>query len=168
MSVITILDTPGGEGDPGDVLFATALEVAARMGRTFTEAETDQANMLLAMVSQMVAAELGKDATWPSTLTVVPPILRLVAIESVTRVLTNPSGARSESEQLGAYSHTTSYASDGPPAFSLTAWEISLINQAVFGTGNGSAIVPSIMDRLEDDGYYSSLDITWDGTTSPS
>lgn len=149
MSIIEEVDAPGGE-DP-DAVFATAAEVAARLGRELTEAETAHVEMLLSLAASAIAAACDKDDAWAASLAEdVPNALRITSIEMVVRVLQNPGGVRSRSKTLGQFSTAESFA-DKSAELALTDAEERRVRRAVFGTGSGSAKAQTLIDELVED-----------------
>lgn len=127
------------------VTFATVGQVEARLGRDLTAAETTQVPYLLQTATDLIAEACGKPDTWPGTLTTIPPALRTVCVECVVRVLHNPTGARSQQEQLGAYLHSETYGADVPAGMALTVTEEQRVRRAVHA-GVASVRVPSLVD----------------------
>jgi hypothetical protein len=129
--------------------FATAEDVATRLGRSLTPTEAATAEMLLAGATAVIADAAGKSDQWADSLEPVPQILSQLAVELVNRVLSNPTGAASVSEQLGAYGQTTSWRSiaDGS-GLTLTPTEASLVRRAVYGQASASAPLQSVLDDL--------------------
>lgn len=128
--------------------FASAAEVAARLGRTFTDAEGDQVDMLLQLASLTVAGACDKDAGWVATLETVPPIVRVITIECVVRAFVNPDGARTRQEQLGQYGQTVTYAAAAPAGVSLSAAEERAVRSAVFGGSTGSTRLSGVLEDI--------------------
>lgn len=128
----------------GGVAFATAEDVQTRLLRDLTDAELAAANLLLDGVAQEIAAAVGRDLDDITD----PGPLRFISIEAVCRVLSNPQGARSTSEELGAYSYSISFSDDGSGL--LTTAEERQAREAVFGVVSASARVESIADDVLD------------------
>lgn len=128
--------------------FATIDELAIRLGKTgagdLTAAQAAQGAMLLELVTGMIVSVVGHDDTWATALDPVPVILRAVCLEAAARVMTNPSGARSQSETLGAYQHAESFTDNGHGLL-LTDVEIALCRGAL-GSASGSVQIPSMYD----------------------
>lgn len=139
------------------ITFCTVADIATRLGRTLTALETEVAQMLCELATGEIAAAVDEDAGWPSTLTAIHPTLRTVAQDAVLRTMrqttTNPSGASSVSETLGAYSYTERYENGGGDdgstglALALTPSEARRVRRAVFGTSTASVAVASIFDE---------------------
>lgn len=128
--------------------FASAAEVAARLGRTFTDAENDQVDMLLQLASLAVAGACDKDDAWVATVAPVPPIVRVITIECVVRAFVNPDGARTRQEQLGQYGTTVTYAAAAPSGISLSPVEERAVRSAVFNGSTGSARLSGVLEDI--------------------
>lgn len=131
--------------------FATPEQVAARMGRTeFTGTDLAQVNLLLDFATETVTAAVDKTDTWAAeieALETIPVVLRNTCIELVVRVMQNPGGVRSRSEQLGAHSFSESFT-DGASSLELTSAEEARVRRIVWGAGSGSARVGGIIDDV--------------------
>lgn len=133
----------GTYGTAVDATFATIDDLAHRLGLTsaadFTAAQSAQGLMFLVLASGLIIQAADKDAAWANALTTIPVLLRAVCLEVCARVMSNPTGARSESETLGAYQHASSYA-DGSHGMWLTDREVLLVRRVVFGTLSATTI----------------------------
>lgn len=89
--------------------FATADDIAARLGRDLAAGETEPVDLLLEGATAMIAEAAGQDDDWSDALTPVPRVLKFVCIEAVCRAMANPQGIASLQEQLGAYSSTVHF-----------------------------------------------------------
>lgn len=129
--------------------FATAEDVATRLGRDLTSEEGAQADFLLETATGVIAGACGKDDAWAAALSPVPTIVKGMCVELVVRVMSNPASVRSQSEQLGQYQHSESYR-DGAQGggMLLASWEELAIRQAVFGRTTASVCVKSIANDL--------------------
>jgi hypothetical protein len=131
------------------VAFATVQDVGARLRRTLTADEEEQAEQLLEMATIVIADAVGKTQAWADELDtdVVPRVLWVLCLELVSRSMDNPSGFRSLQETLGQYSRSISYldSAKGGGMF-LTEREILMARRAVNGGLSGSARVGSIVD----------------------
>lgn len=128
------------------VTFATLAELALRLGHAspddMTAAQRAQGQMLLELVTGLIVDAVDKTDTWASTLYPIHRALRAVCLEATARVMQNPSGMSSESETLGAYSHTMRYESTGnaqASGLALTDEEVRMCRRAVWGTVSGSS-----------------------------
>lgn len=129
--------------------FATTEELAARAGRTFTDAEVLQAEGLLAAATAVISDAAGKTEAWAATLSPVPNMLRFLCIELANRVLANPDGLRSSSEQLGAYQNSRSFRDAAAGAgLLLSTVEELLVRRTVYGRTTGSAKTESIVNDI--------------------
>lgn len=138
-----------GTGTYGPAIFATLDDLAMRLGyltsADFTAKQVAQGTMLLELASGLIRDEAGRSAEWvpiPSSVT-----LRAVVLEMVARVMTNPTGARSESETLAAYQHSVSY-SDGASGLYLTDREMQLVRAAAGGSGRATTMPGTTVDLL--------------------
>lgn len=130
--------------------FATTQDLGARLGREFsTDAQTEQAEMLLDLASSAIADAMGLSLEEAESLGDQPKVWWVVCIECAARALSTPAGARSTQETLGQYSRSTTYSIDAADAgVMLTDREKRMVQRAVYGSTSGSARVPSIADDL--------------------
>lgn len=131
--------------------FCTAEDVATRLGRTFTTAQSDSAELLCEAATATIADAAGKDDDWSDALDPVPRILRHLAIELVCRTMRNPDGLARFQEQLGAYAHSESYrdAARGG-GMQLTEVEHLLVSRTVWGRTSASVRPESTATELHD------------------
>lgn len=129
--------------------FATTEDIATRLGRTLNAVEAATTSMLLDHATGLILNALGK-----TTLSPTPVVVWSVCVEAVTRVLLNPAGVRSESETLGAHSHSASFTAPmgALGALQLTQEEELRVRRAVFGTNTGSARPGGIIDDVLEEG----------------
>lgn len=130
--------------------FCSPEDVEARAGKTFTDAETSQAEFLCEAATAVIAAAVDKDDDWSDTYDA-PRIVQHLAVELVWRTMRNPDSLRSQSEQLGAYQHSESYrdATSGG-GMALTTTEELIIRRAVHGTTAASTRPESWSDEIWD------------------
>lgn len=134
---------------PADVTpFATAADLSVRLGRPLTDAEAMMADALLMSTTGLIIEAAGKSDAWAAVLDPVPAVLRVVCLEAVVRVISNPSGLASSQEQIGSYQYTQSHRRDAPTGLVLTEAEERLVRRAATGRTSGSARVSSIADDL--------------------
>lgn len=127
--------------------FASSEDVEARLGRPLTSQDAAMAAALLDAATAVIAQAAGRDDQWAQTLSPAPDVIRYLTVELAVRVMTNPDGARSVSEQLGAYQHAQSFhdtAAGG--GLLLTKTEELLVRRVVVGAVSGSATTRSILD----------------------
>lgn len=133
------------------VMFATIDELARRLGMVdageLSAGQVAQGTMLLRLMTSVIAQEVGRTEAWVATVNPIPAILRAVCLEAVARVMQNPSGARSESETLGQWSHSTNYT-DKAHGLLLTAAESRLVCQEVWGTASATTHPATTLDEL--------------------
>lgn len=131
------------------VTFATLDELALRLGKAstadLTAAQAAQGRMLLELVTGLIVDACDRDDTWAATYTPIRREVRAVCLEATARILQNPSGARSESETIGQYQHSSSYT-DSAHGLSLTDNEILMCRRAIIGTTSGSAALESVLN----------------------
>src|SRR5688500_9821292 len=128
--------------------FASTQDVEARLGRELTDAEEDQYEYLIEAASAVITEAIGKSEAWAEDLDPVPNLLRIVATDVAIRARGNPTGARSEQETLGVYSHSTSYKDDGGGLW-LSSIEQLLVRRATNGGMSGSVQVDSLVYEHE-------------------
>lgn len=124
--------------------FATVEDVQTRLARTLSAAEQDAVELLLDGVAAEIALAVGRDLDDITD----PGILRFISIEAVCRVMANPQGARSTSEEVGSYNYSISFPDPDPGL--LTTAEERQAREAVFGVVSASARVESIADDVLD------------------
>lgn len=131
--------------------FATAEDIATRLGRDLTAAEGGQAELLIELATGLIAGACGKDDAWAAAYTPVPAIVKLFCVELVVRSMPNAAALESVSESLGQYSTTQRFrdaAAGGGMA--LSDLEERVIRRAVFGSNSGSAKTESVATELAD------------------
>jgi hypothetical protein len=128
--------------ESSEAQFATADDVAARLGRELTAGETATVDYLLTMASAIIAEAAGKDDGWVVTLNPVPQLLRGLSVELTVRALANPNQLAQLREQLGSYSYAATFASDAGMA--LKPVEVMLVRRTVHGATSGSAPMRSV------------------------
>jgi hypothetical protein len=126
--------------------FAEVTDLETRLGTTFAAAQTLQAQSLLELATGLVLDAISQDEAWLDAQTAIPSRLRVTCIEAAVRVFSNPTGARSESETLGAYSHSQSWA-DASAGMQLTEREERACRRAVYGSATASPRVGAIIDE---------------------
>lgn len=140
--------------------FCTPGDIAGRLGRDLTAVEAVQVPVLITSVTGLVAAACDKTDAWATALTPVPPGVRVVSIEAVIRVLLNPAGVRSETEQLGQHQHSVSFADGtGGAGIYLTPPEEIRVRRAVFGASSATTMPRTTYDQaieLVEDGEITS------------
>jgi hypothetical protein len=122
--------------------FASVEDIAARLGRVLTDLEKGAATFLLEGAQAIVEAAVERTEEQIDPL---PPVLRFVTVEVVCRAMANPQGLASESETLGAYSHTERYSGEGVSDILLTKLEELMVRRAVHGTLSATAQTGSVV-----------------------
>ncbi len=158
----TVVWESGGESSDPDILlvgplpataglFASLTDLAVMMGKAnageLSAAQATQGTLLLTIASGLITEAVGRDAEWAVELDPVPAMLRAVCVTAAKRVMDNATGARSESETLGQYSHSVSYT-DGAHGVMLSDAEVRLCRRAVHGRLSASSRPGAIVDRI--------------------
>ena len=131
--------------------FATAEDVATRLGRALTATEAATAEMLIEAATAVIAEAASKNDAWATALTPVPNMLKFLAVEVVVRAMANPEALSRFQEQLGAYSSTKAFATvTAGGGLMLTDVETNLVRRTVYGTLSGSVRVESLADDVAD------------------
>ncbi len=132
------------------VSLATLSELAVRLGRIdeseLTAAQQAQGEQLLATATDLLIDAVDRDADWLTGLDSASNafrVLRGICLEMCARVMTNPTGARSEAETVGSYSHSVSFT-DGSHLLMLTDREERMARRATVGVTSGSAQLESL------------------------
>lgn len=116
--------------------FATADNVADRLGRKLSDAENGSAEFLIDAATSLVADAVDRDEAWAEALDPVPKVLRLIVVEATCRALNNPAGLDSLQESLGDHSHTQTFRRGADAAgLLLTKPERELARRTVLGAG---------------------------------
>lgn len=125
--------------------FADVVDVATRLGRSLSTIEASRAEQMLDEAASYIAAAADQDDEWAAALDPVPGAFRWLSVAMVVRSWDNPGGARSVSEQLGAWQHSQSFRDEASGGgMSLTPVEESLVRRIVWGTTTGSARTDSV------------------------
>lgn len=133
--------------------FATTEHIAARIGRDLTsEEQATQVPLLLELATNAILDAVDKTQEWAEALDEVPPALSGLCIELVARVLLNPAGGRSISEQIGQHSRAVTFGPAASAALTLTDAEERRARRAVYGSNSGSAPTRGIVTDLLDNG----------------
>lgn len=131
-------------------MFATAQDVATRMGRELTAAEEAQAEFVIATVQGLLVETVSKDAVWADALDPVPLALRAICVEKARAVLANPTNIASQTESLGAWSHSETFPrSQDDIGIFLTDAEARIARFAVHGTNRASVMLGSVFQEAE-------------------
>jgi hypothetical protein len=135
-----------------DFAFCTPEDVARRLGRDLTADETSTVAELCDAATLTILAAASRDLDWAVaqvTAGTVPLLLRIIAIEVVRRSMTNPAGLSSETETLGAYSHTARYREESAGGgLLLTRAEERLVRQVVYGRSSGTSMPATTLDQV--------------------
>lgn len=114
--------------------FATTADVATRLGRALTAAEQAMAQQVIDSVTAQISAVVNEGSEWATALDPVPEVFKSLCIEKVIYIGSNPNGIASESETLGAYTHSQTFPrSMDSYGVLLTDEEKRSVRQAVWG-----------------------------------
>lgn len=141
--------------------FASTSDLAALLAVEFTAAQETQAALLLDLATSAIIQAVDKTDEWALALTAIPGQLRLLCLTVARRVMLNASGVRSQSEGLGSYQHTETYA-DVTAGIDLTPQERMLARRCVYGTNTASVRVGSIIDDCYVHEFYESVELDGD------
>lgn len=130
--------------------FATADDVATRLGRSLTDAEEATAEQVIALATGLIADEVDRDAAWAEDLDPVPEALKGICVEKAKVAVSNPSGAAAIQEAIGSYSYSRTAPRSEDGGVFLTEAEGRIIRQAVYGTSAGSSSPRALPDRMID------------------
>lgn len=126
--------------------FASTDDVKARRGRPFVEEEEKTAELLLEAAQSVIEDAVGKDEAGIVALKgAVPSVLRFLTVEKVFKAMANPAGLSSESETLGAHSHTSRFNAGENSDLLLSELEERIARQAVYGKLSGTAFQRSLV-----------------------
>ena len=131
--------------------FAEPKDVATRLGRDLTSAEESAAWQVIEMVTGLIVDVVERDDAWAEKLDPVPVVLKGLCVEKALAAIANPSSVASESETLGAHTHSQTFRrpADGGGVY-LTEQEERMAARAVYGSTSGSSSVESMVDRVID------------------
>lgn len=127
-------------------LWVTVPELAGWL-RSSLDDDDAQALLAIRMAVSAIAAAADKTDDWASALDPVPGRLRDLALIIAARAMSNPTGARSESKQLGAAQRTVSFRDTGG-GLELTSTEEQLVRRIVHGRTSASSRPDSLLTDL--------------------
>lgn len=131
--------------------FATASDVATRLGRALTDDETDQATAAIVTVTGLIVEAVYQDDAWAAALDPVPTTLSTICIEKAISVIANPTNIASGSETLGAHQVSQTYPRSSDVGVFLSAGERTRARRAVYGSQITDVRTPTeLEDFLED------------------
>ena len=139
---------------PDTGVFATYADVATRMGVTLTSAQQAQATAVIAMVEDLIAEAVYKDSDWAAALDPVPATLTNICVEKAILSLANPKGLESETETLGAYSHTERFntkESIAAMGIFLNAADRAKARRAVYGSNVSTVRTATVLEEYLED-----------------
>jgi hypothetical protein len=131
--------------------FATSSDVATRLMRTLTTAETTLATYAIAEVTGLIAEALDKDDDWAAALTPVPSTLKSLCVEKAVGLIVNPNNVASHSESLGAFSHSETFPKASDVGIFLSSAEKNRAKRAVYGSNLIEVRTPSAMEEFLED-----------------
>jgi hypothetical protein len=130
--------------------FATAADVATRLGRNLTTEESAMAEQVIESVTAQIVDAVDRDLDWAAALDPVPGLLKSLCVEKVIVVGSNPQGLASESRTLGQASSSKTFQRSNDAGIFLTDQEQRLVRMAVYGSLSGSSTPRTVPDRLID------------------
>jgi len=120
--------------------------VERRRGAPLTAAEAKSAEFLLEGAQAVIEEAVGRNEAEIIALKGgVPKVLRLLTVEKVLRAMANPQGLSSQSEALGAHSHTERFSNTGNSDLLLSPVEERIARSAVCGRLAGTAEMESLI-----------------------
>lgn len=122
--------------------FATAEDIATRLGRELNEVEAATVDQLIEQATSLIAYTAGKDDEWADTLDPVPAAVKTVTVECVWRAMVNPEGAVSLMRQLGSFQHSATFPADAV-GLRLTRDEERIVRRTVNGHITSVTLVTS-------------------------
>jgi hypothetical protein len=128
------------------VAFASTQDVADRLGRDLTAGEETSVDLLIELVTGVIAEAAGEDDAWAAALSPVPVVIKAVTVEVVCRGLANPNSLESLQETLGQHNYSARFREAG---LWLTDHEERLVRRAAGTSMSGSALVKSIVGNQE-------------------
>lgn len=130
--------------------FATHEDVQTRLGRDLTEQEQGTATDVIADVTGLIVDCVDRDSDWAAGLDPVPAALKAICVEKALAAIVNPRGVASQSESLGAHSHSETFRRTADVGVFLTPLEERRVARAVYGRNSGSSTPRSVLDRTID------------------
>lgn len=130
--------------------FAVANDVATRLGRSLTTAETSLCTQTIEAVTAQIIDEVDRTAAWAAALSPVPGVLKTLCVEKCVVAIANPNGLAAESETLGQHSHSRTFQRTSDVGVFLTENEKRLARLAVYGTLSGSSRTHATVDDVFD------------------
>ena len=124
------------------------------MGVTLTTAQQAQATAVIAMVEDLIAEAVYQDTTWAAALTPIPATLTNICVEKAILSLANPKGLESETETLGAYSHTERFntkESIAAMGIFLNAADRAKARRAVYGSNVSTVRTATVLEEYLED-----------------
>lgn len=117
-----IVNTTGAPAVSG-AGFATADDVAARLGRELADNEQDQATLVIAIVTGLITDVVSEDAEWATDLDPVPTTYRALCIEKAVSALSNPESLAATTERLGHHEEGRTFSRSRDGGIVLTSAE---------------------------------------------
>ena len=136
-------------------VLATVPSIGVRIGRDLSDVEVAQVGQLISQATINIIASLGRNPfTW-----MVPaaakPFLSALCVELASRAMANPQALGQESETIGAYSRTVTYAREIPGSgIGLTPAEELTVRRVVFGSNVGSVQVSNLSDEFAENVWF--------------
>jgi hypothetical protein len=124
------------------VAFASTPDIEKRLGRSLDGSEAESVDFLLEGAQAVIEQAVDKTEEQIGD---VPKVLRFMAVELVLRARSNPQGLASQSETLGAHSHTERFRGEGSSSdMLLTKIEERMVREAVYGQLSGTGQAKSL------------------------
>lgn len=128
--------------------FATASDVAARLGRALTDAEETQAESALTALDGLIRDAVDRDADW--TPDPVPAAFKELSIQKAISVVVNPHNVAAHTKSLGAASRSETFPRAQDLGLFLSEAEGRALRSALWGSSSGSSSPRGVMDRIND------------------
>lgn len=129
--------------------FATTSDVATRLGRDLTTAETASAQLAIDVTQGAIAEAVSKTVAWATALTPVPAYLRVLCVEKAVQVLANPHSVASHTKQIGAMSESETFQRSQDGGIFLTDDEERRCRRVVWGRTTDSVMLGSSFQEVE-------------------
>lgn len=111
--------------------FATAEDVATRLGRELTADEEATAELVIELTTGLIETAANENAAWSAALVPVPKLFTILCLERAVRTILNPTGAASLSKTLGQFSYSETRPRAEDLGLLLTEGEERLVRRAL-------------------------------------
>jgi hypothetical protein len=113
---------------------ATSDNVSDRLGRALSNAESAQADAVIATVTGLIADAAGVTVAALEQLAPLPQTFKTLCIEKATMTVVNPQGLAAQSEQLGAHQQSSTFQRANDGGVYLTDSEERRVRRVLRGT----------------------------------